>query len=362
MKKGRIVMHFYPLVDSYCMFFIYAFLGWILEVIYYGFDEGRFINRGFLNGPLCPVYGVGFYGVILILEKIKFNFFLLFFGSMTICTFVEFWAGFILFKLFKMRWWDYTDEKLNLWGFICPKFSLYWGIACSFGIYVLHPSVLWTLARIPEWLKILSLGFLSIILLCDIVATVCALVGLKKKILIIGGISSEMKVISDKIGGGIYGGVDTVITKSQPTRDAYNDWRELYQKHRKEEKDLAKKHRDEERALLAKLKPKEIKIGSPKEALGNTKDAIGKKVTGFAKLVRHNEQRLVKTVKIGISGYGKSALSNISSLSKYLPRIHGEKEELIEEEFLTMIEDLEKQEIKENLIREDLLEKPEKKQ
>ncbi len=339
-------MHFYPFVDSYCMFFIYAFLGWILEVIYYGIDEGRFINRGFLNGPLCPVYGVGFYGVILILEKIKFNFFLLFFGSMIICTFVEFWAGFILFKIFKMRWWDYTDEKLNLWGFICPKFSLYWGIACSFGIYVLHPSVLWLLNKTPDWLQILTLGFLSIILVCDIVATVCALVGLKKRILIIGGISGEMKVISDKIGGGIYGGVDTVITKSQPTRDAYNDWRELYRKHRKEEKALAKVHRDEERALLAKMKPKEIKIGSPKEALGNTKDAIGKKVTGFAKLVRHTEKRIVQTVSINISGYGKIALSNISNLSKRLPRIRGgASEEAVEkEEFLKQIEMLENNE------------------
>jgi len=335
-------MHFYPLVDSYCMFFIYAFLGWILEVIYYGIDEGRFINRGFLNGPLCPVYGIGFYGVILILEKIKFNFFLLFFGSMAICTFVEFWAGYILFKIFKMRWWDYTDEKLNLWGFICPKFSLYWGIACSFGIYVLHPSVLWFLGKMPEWLKILVLGFLSIILVCDIVATVCALIGLKKRILIIGGISGEMKVISDKIGGGIYGGVDTVRTKSQPTIDAYNDWKVLYQKHRKEEKALARKHRDEERALLRKIKPKEIKIGNPKEALGNTKDAIGKKVTGFVRLVRHSEKRIVKTVTINIGGYGKIALSNLSSLSKRLPRIRGNNEEAAEEEeFLKQIESIE---------------------
>ena len=86
-------MQFYPFLDAYGMFFIYAFIGWVVEVIYYGLDEGKFINRGFLNGPLCPVYGIGFYGVILLLEQLSGNFFLLFFGSMIICTTVEFLAG-----------------------------------------------------------------------------------------------------------------------------------------------------------------------------------------------------------------------------------------------------------------------------
>ena len=54
----------YPFLESYTMFFIYSFIGWIVEVIYYGVTEGRFINRGFLAGPMCPVYGIGFYAAI----------------------------------------------------------------------------------------------------------------------------------------------------------------------------------------------------------------------------------------------------------------------------------------------------------
>lgn len=326
-------MHFYPFVDSFSMFYIYAFMGWILEVIYYGIDEGHFVNRGFLNGPLCPVYGIGFYGVLLILEKIKFNFFLLFFGSMVICTFVEFWAGYILYKLFKLRWWDYRDEKLNLWGFICPKFSLYWGIACSMGVYVIHPSVLWVLHRIPDWAQIAFEGIFSIIMLCDIVATVCAIIGFKKRLLFIGGISGEMKVISDKIGGGIYGGVDTVRTKSGTAREAYTQWRTMYTEHRNEEKELAKKHRDEERTVFAKLKPKPIQIKNPTKA-------IGKKVGGFVRLVQRSEKRLAKTVYLNIGEPGKTAFVN---LSRRLP-LPRRKAEDVADEILSEEESLEERE------------------
>ena len=93
----------FSLIDSIAMFFIYAFVGWVVEVIYYGIIEGKFVNRGFLNGPLCPVYGFGFYGVIIALTPVEDNFPMLFFGSMLITTIVEFLAGFILYKVFSTK-------------------------------------------------------------------------------------------------------------------------------------------------------------------------------------------------------------------------------------------------------------------
>ena len=101
-----------------CLFMIYSFMGWIYETAFCTIKGGKWENRGFLNGPLCPVYGIGFYGVVLLLRPLAYNFFLLFFGSAFICTFVEFWAGFILYQIFEMRWWDYINEKYNFMGFI----------------------------------------------------------------------------------------------------------------------------------------------------------------------------------------------------------------------------------------------------
>ena len=303
-------MHFYPFVDSYCRFFIYAFIGWVVEVIYYGLEEGKFINRGFLNGPLCPVYGIGFYGVILLLERLAHNFFLLFFGSMVICTFVEFWAGFILYKIFKLRWWDYRNEKYNLMGFICPKFSLYWGIACSMGIYVLHPTVLWILNRLPDVVQIVLLCVFSAAIICDIITTVTAIIGFKKRLGFMTGISGEMRVISDKIGGSIYGRVDTVRTKSQPTIDSYNEWRVLYSKNRAEEKELARRHRAEEKALFGSIMPHV----SPSSLI--PKDAIGAKVSDALKALKRSERRVSRTVYMNVGEYGKTAFDNIV---KFLP-------------------------------------------
>lgn len=302
-------MHFYPFVDSYCMFFIYAFIGWVVEVIYYGLEEGKFINRGFLNGPLCPVYGLGFYGVILLLERLSYSFFLLFFGSMIICTFVEFWAGFILYKIFKLRWWDYRNEKYNFMGFICPKFSLYWGIACSLGIYVLHPTVLWILAHLHDTAQIVILCVFTAILISDIIVTVCAIIGFKKHLGILTGISGEMRVISDKIGGTIYGSVDTVRTKSQPTIDTYNEWHKMYSTHRAEEKELARRHRAEERAVFGR-------IGLPDKHFVNPKEIIASKMSAFMKALKSPERRIFRTVYTNIGEHGKTAFDNFS---KFLP-------------------------------------------
>ena len=128
--------------DSISMFFIYGFMGWVIEVVYNGISDGKFINRGFLNGPICPMYGIGFYGVIIILTPFLNNFTMLFFGSMAITTLVELIAGIVLYKVFQLRWWDYSQFKFNLKGFICLRFSIYWGIACTLGLRVIQPAVL----------------------------------------------------------------------------------------------------------------------------------------------------------------------------------------------------------------------------
>ncbi len=294
-------MHFYPFIDAYCMFFIYAFIGWVVEVVYYGLEEGRFINRGFLNGPLCPVYGIGFYGVILLLERFSHNFILLFFGSMIICTFVEFWAGFILYRIFKLRWWDYRDEKYNFMGFICPKFSLYWGIACSLGILVLHPTVLWILGMLYDNIQIALLFVATTIMLCDIISTVTAIVGIKRRLGPLTGISGEMKVISDKIGGSIYGGVDTMRTKSQN----YSAWRALYDEHRQEEKELARRHRAEEKALYGNMIPIARPNAQTRAAIASKRDAVIKTLTA-------PERRILRTVYFNAGEHGKTAFDNLA--------------------------------------------------
>ena len=94
----------YSIYELLWLFFIYAFFGWCIEVVFCGLNEGHFINRGFLNGPVCPIYGVGGVIVVLCLTPIKDNLFLLFVGSALLTSILELITGFALDKIFHARW------------------------------------------------------------------------------------------------------------------------------------------------------------------------------------------------------------------------------------------------------------------
>ena len=121
-------------------FLIYAFIGWVLETFYSYIILGHFTNRGFLFGPLCPIYGFG--GVILIrcLQKYKSKPLKLFIYSIIIFSLFEYVAGFILDAMFSARWWDYSNDFLNLNGRVTLSFSILWGIRC-FNFYKSNSSI-----------------------------------------------------------------------------------------------------------------------------------------------------------------------------------------------------------------------------
>ena len=125
--------------DVLWIFFIYAFLGWCMEVIYATTDTGKFINRGFLIGPACPIYGIGMVIVVSVLSSIQDNIFILFIGAMILTSILEFITGVILERIFNDKWWDYSDLPFNIKGYICLKFSLLWGLGCVFIMKLIYP-------------------------------------------------------------------------------------------------------------------------------------------------------------------------------------------------------------------------------
>ena len=295
----------YPFIESYLMFFIYSFIGWVIEVIYYGITEGKFINRGFLAGPLCPVYGLGFYAAIWFFEPFKDNFLILFFGMATACTIVELIAGLILYHAFHMRWWDYSDYKLNIGGYICLRFFIYWGIAASLGMYVLHPAVKWIIAHINYPIRIGILVFFTVILVIDLVTTIITIIGFKKKFAAMEKVVSGTKAVSDKIGSQIYGAVDTIVTVSEPTRNHYEQYRKLIAENRQQEKELAAQHRAEEKAFANQFT--EVEKESLRRAKAQASSAVGSLVHSFKK----NEQRLVRVVWVRSTDAGAAVMKFI---------------------------------------------------
>ena len=292
----------YPFIESYLMFFIYSFVGWVVEVVYYGITEGKFINRGFLAGPLCPVYGLGFYAAIWIFEPLSKNFLIIFFGMAAACTIVELIAGVILYHAFHMRWWDYSDYKLNFRGYICLRFYIYWGIAASLGIYVLHPIVKHLISLIHYPVRIGILVFFTVILVTDLVTTIITIAGFKKKFEAMEKVVSGTKVVSDLIGSQIYGAVDTVVTVSEPTRNHYEQYRKLIDENRRQERELAAQHRAEEKAFANQFTEAE------KESLRLAKEQAMNTAGSLLSSFKKNEKRLVKVVMVRSSDAGAAVM------------------------------------------------------
>ncbi|WP_085875237.1 putative ABC transporter permease [Peptoniphilus vaginalis] len=191
--------------DYLIYFFIYAFIGWVVEVSYHAVTKGKFINRGFLAGPYCPIYGFGAIAVIYFLTDIaEKNKLVLFLGSIFIASLIEFIAGFMLEKIFHERWWDYSDRKLNIGGYICLEFSVIWGMFCFLLFEAVHPIIERLVGLVPEtFIKYIGIG-LVIIMILDLVASINTLVGLNKEFKAIDKVSRDIKKVSDKIGVKVY--------------------------------------------------------------------------------------------------------------------------------------------------------------
>ena len=114
------------IVKYILLFFFYSAGGWLLESIYCSIGEKKIINRGFLTGPLCPIYGTAaIVMVVLIYNPFRDNALVVFLLGIVLCYIVEYITSYIMEKLFAARWWDYTYELLNINGRICLKHSLY---------------------------------------------------------------------------------------------------------------------------------------------------------------------------------------------------------------------------------------------
>lgn len=185
-------------------FFVYGFFGWCSEVAFAAVKERKFVNRGFLNGPLCPIYGIGVTAIVTLMDAYMDNLLLLFLLSGILVTALEWVTGFLLEVLFHHKWWDYSKMPLNLNGYVCLPFSLLWGAACTLIVKYIHPLLWKLLSLIPLWLGIFLLGVLSAALAVDLYVTVTGILKLNKRLERLDEIAKELHRISDQMGENIY--------------------------------------------------------------------------------------------------------------------------------------------------------------
>ena len=149
------------------LFFIYAFIGWIIEIILTIVMDHKLINRGFLIGPYLPIYGFGCVFLVLVLDKLKDNLLLLFIVTFITCSLIEYITSYVLEKIFKLRWWDYKQYKFNLNGRICLETMLPFSIGGVLAIKYITPYLLKIVNKLPLKLVIVFELILVIILIID---------------------------------------------------------------------------------------------------------------------------------------------------------------------------------------------------
>jgi len=181
------------------LFLIYSFLGWCTEVSYAALSSGEIVNRGFLNGPVCPIYGVGMIGVLLLLMPASDHVLLLFFGGMALCTLVELVGGWILKQVFDTRWWDYTEEPFNLGGYVCLRFSILWGLAVTFVVKLVHPALLKLVDAVPPVPGIVLESLLGALFLTDLIMTLLTIIGIKRRLREMERVASALHAVGDSI-------------------------------------------------------------------------------------------------------------------------------------------------------------------
>lgn len=208
------------------IFFIYAFFGWCTEVAFHALVTGRFINRGFLNGPVCPIYGFGVVIVVGLLTPLQDNKLVLFLGSVVLTSALEWLTGFVLEKLFRQRWWDYSNEPFNLGGYICLRFSIAWGLACLLVMEVVHPAVLFFIRWLPRLVGVPALCVMGVLMAVDLAATVNGVRKLNRRLEEIDALAGRIREASDEIGQSLADRVLDLSEKSQELKQSLQEKRD----------------------------------------------------------------------------------------------------------------------------------------
>ena len=134
-------MYNYSISQWLIFFYIYCFIGWVWESCYVSVHEKKWVNRGFLHGPFLPIYGTGAIVMLWATLPVANNYFLIFLFGMISATILEYFTGVLMEKIFKVRYWDYTNEKFNLNGYICLESSLAWGVSSILLIKLIHHPI-----------------------------------------------------------------------------------------------------------------------------------------------------------------------------------------------------------------------------
>ncbi len=180
-------------------FIIYSFLGWVLESIYKTIMQKKFVNSGFLYGPICPIYGIGAIIMLLFLNSFSEHIFILFLVGMFAFTVWEYLVGWGLEKIFKIKYWDYSENRYNFQGRVCLSHSMAWGILGVLFIVLIHPQIKNILNNISSEILLAICIIGTAYMLIDFIVSIIKIKNITVKIKILKEITITIKEKTEEL-------------------------------------------------------------------------------------------------------------------------------------------------------------------
>lgn len=198
----------YPVTQLILYFFFYSFLGWVMETCYCSFLERKYVSRGFLYGPICPIYGVGVLMMVLFFKPLSGNPALFYITAVAVMSAWEYLVGWLLEVTTHVKYWDYSHIRFNLHGRICLPISLTWGVLSYIIIFWVHPQTERLFAQLAPWLSYVLCGAAIGVLISDATLTIRQLALVSRLTRSLARISDELQLqltlgrseLSDRLG------------------------------------------------------------------------------------------------------------------------------------------------------------------
>lgn len=214
------------ITDYIFMFFFFSAVGWTVECTYRSLGERRIINSGFLYGPVCPIYGVGCMVIdtllVPIASPIEKRIIPVLLLGMVLSDIVEYATSYIMEKLFNTRWWDYSNNFLNLHGRICFKHTMYWAIFTFVYVYIIAPLYDFMLTFIPTQVRTVAVFVILAIFAVDLILTVKAAADINKLMTKLGTLKDSLKEKGELIRNTAGETYETLMSGT----DKFNEWKD----------------------------------------------------------------------------------------------------------------------------------------
>lgn len=307
--KGNFNMSLLDIEILFILFLIYSFTGWLIETIGDFIKHKKFINRGFLLGPYCPIYGTGVVLITILLSRYTNDLFALFFLSMMLCGLLEYCTSYIMEKVFKARWWDYSNMRFNINGRICLETLILFGIAGVLILHYLNPFLISFITVIPDIHMHIISGTLFILFIIDCTISLKIINSVKS---IKVSVSNQIKDNTDEISSKVR---EIIMKKSAPYRRLIAAFPQAFADKLKESKEKLEKTAEKVKENLHDVKEKTLdNIQDVKENLQDIKEKTIDNIQNVKEKVSDNIQVIKDKTLNNIQDVKDKVSENIQNL------------------------------------------------